>query len=220
MLCVDVVAECDRYVGERWERGVCKGKEGGPGGVRGVEGGGVVSPPPSTHAWVESTAWMTRWGWPSRPTPWCPPAPGPMGPRGWHTASAVGGRPARLGQCGRVVGTPDVHAAVRMQSVTRRAEVLRVLPAWCSPLPPSGAEGPSALDVPCVLLPCPGSGPPAGSRRRKPAGSCSTLRQQTTVRAGVPSRTWTAPQLQTAGAAQPSPWPLGPCSGRGGHQRR
>ncbi len=59
MLCVDVVAECDRYVGERWERGVCKGKEGGPGGVRGVEGGGVVSPPPSTHAWVESTAWMT-----------------------------------------------------------------------------------------------------------------------------------------------------------------
>ena len=96
MLCVDVVAECDRYVGERWERGVCKGKEGGPGGVRGVEGGGVVSPPPSTHAWVESTAWMTRWGWPSRPTPWCPPAPGPMGPRGWHTASAVGRRPARL----------------------------------------------------------------------------------------------------------------------------
>ena len=65
MLCVDVVAECDRYVGERWERGVCTGKEGGPGGVRGVEGGGVVSPPPSTHAWVESTAWMTRWGWPS-----------------------------------------------------------------------------------------------------------------------------------------------------------
>ena len=52
MLCVDVVAECDRYVGERWERGVCTGKEGGPGGVRGVEGGGVVSPPPSTHAWV------------------------------------------------------------------------------------------------------------------------------------------------------------------------
>ena len=39
MLCVDVVAECDRYVGERWERGVCTGKEGGPGGVRGVEGG-------------------------------------------------------------------------------------------------------------------------------------------------------------------------------------
>ena len=53
VLCVDVVAECDRYVGERWERGVCTGKEGGPGGVRGVEGGGVVSPPPSTHAWVE-----------------------------------------------------------------------------------------------------------------------------------------------------------------------
>jgi hypothetical protein len=34
VLCVDAVAECDRYVGERWERGVCKGKEGGPGGVR------------------------------------------------------------------------------------------------------------------------------------------------------------------------------------------
>ncbi len=29
MLCVDVVAECDRYR-ERWERGVCPGKEGGP----------------------------------------------------------------------------------------------------------------------------------------------------------------------------------------------
>jgi hypothetical protein len=25
---VDVVAECDMYVGERWERGVCTGKEG------------------------------------------------------------------------------------------------------------------------------------------------------------------------------------------------
>jgi hypothetical protein len=53
VLCVDVVAECDKYyfkyVGEWWERGVCTGKEGGPGGVRGVEGGGVVSPPPSTH---------------------------------------------------------------------------------------------------------------------------------------------------------------------------
>jgi hypothetical protein len=30
VLCVDVVAECecDRYVGERWERGVCKGRRG------------------------------------------------------------------------------------------------------------------------------------------------------------------------------------------------
>ena len=28
MLCVDVVAECDRYKGERLERGVCTGKEG------------------------------------------------------------------------------------------------------------------------------------------------------------------------------------------------
>ncbi len=28
MLCVDVVAECDRYVGERWERGVCTGRRG------------------------------------------------------------------------------------------------------------------------------------------------------------------------------------------------
>ncbi len=37
VLCVDVVAKCDRYVGERWERCVCTGKEGGPGGVRGVE---------------------------------------------------------------------------------------------------------------------------------------------------------------------------------------
>jgi hypothetical protein len=27
VLCVDVVAECDRYEGERWERGVCTGKE-------------------------------------------------------------------------------------------------------------------------------------------------------------------------------------------------
>jgi hypothetical protein len=32
VLCVDVVAECDRFVGEWWECGVCKGKEGGPGG--------------------------------------------------------------------------------------------------------------------------------------------------------------------------------------------
>jgi hypothetical protein len=23
VVCVDVVAECDRYVGERWERGAC-----------------------------------------------------------------------------------------------------------------------------------------------------------------------------------------------------
>ncbi len=28
VLCVDVVAECDRYVWERWERGVCKGRRG------------------------------------------------------------------------------------------------------------------------------------------------------------------------------------------------
>ena len=41
---MDVVAECDRYEGGRWERGVCTGKEGGPGGVRGVEGGRVVRP--------------------------------------------------------------------------------------------------------------------------------------------------------------------------------
>jgi hypothetical protein len=52
VLCVDVVAECDRYAGERWERSVCAGMEGGPGRIRGVEGGGVVSPLPSTHAWV------------------------------------------------------------------------------------------------------------------------------------------------------------------------
>ena len=46
VLCVDVVAECDRYVGERWERGVCKGKEGGSG--RGPRSGGGRGGQPTT----------------------------------------------------------------------------------------------------------------------------------------------------------------------------
>ena len=81
------------YVGEKWECGVCV--RGGRGG--GAEGGEVVSPQPSTHARVESTAWMARWGLAFPP-------------------HSVASPPPRLGPWGRVGGTPllllvDVLAA-------------------------------------------------------------------------------------------------------------